>query len=53
MGHADSDGLNTGLREGTVSRITPRFLAYMLRRMAISFTAIRTLEEGPGERAFH
>lgn len=36
-----------------MSRITPRFLAYILRRMAISFTVIRILEEGPGERGFH
>lgn len=36
-----------------MSKIMPIFLAYMFAKMEVSFTGIRTLEEGPGKREFY
>lgn len=41
-----------GMKEGTVSRIMPECLVYMLERMAVLFSVIKTLEEGAGEGGF-
>lgn len=51
--HLGSDGLDMDMKEGTVSGITPRFLAYVFRRMEVLFTVIKILEKGPGERGLH
>ena len=53
VGHLGSDRLDMDMKEGTVSRITPRFLAYVFRRMEVLFTVIKILEKGPGEKGFH